>query len=482
MINGMVGDRYRLQERLGRGGTATVWRGVDIDTGEPVAVKVLDAALASRPVMVERLRREAEAVARLAHPNIVAARDAGIGHDATYLAMELVDGPTVADLLTSGGPLPVEQAITIAEQVCAALSAAHAAGVIHRDIKPGNLIVDRTGVVKVCDFGIAQLRTRDAQAALTGPSEAVGTCEYMAPEQANGEPIDARTDLYSLGCVLYAMLTGHPPFLEQTAIAVMHQHLHRLPAPVRTVRPDVPAELDELIGRLLAKRARDRPNTATEARARLTAIRTAPTGAGPLPATMAGLSPTTAVLARPSGRRRAAARGVSPRWSAARDGLARWWLSVVAAAVVLATAVTVTAVVVGRDPSGHPAPVAAAPTPAVEAAPPAASTPAEQAPTTAATPAPARTGPATVIDRLAALAGTVQEQVDAGALTAEAGRDLVRQIGEAAVAVQAGKADKGVKKLREVDKRLAELRRDGKLTAAGFAALDVVAPIIAALR
>jgi serine/threonine-protein kinase len=406
--------------------------------------------------------------------------------------MELVDGPTVADLLTSGGPLPVPQVVDIAEQVCGALAAAHVAGVIHRDIKPGNLIVGRSGVVKVCDFGIAHLRTRDASAALTGPSEAVGTCEYMAPEQANGDPIDARTDLYALGCVLYAMLAGHPPFLDQTAIAVMHQHLHRQPASVRSVRPDVPAELDDLIGRLLAKRAQDRPNTATEVRARLAVVRANLDTSRPpaVAAAVAGVAASTAVLARPSGRHRMslAGPGSSPRWPAAQAWLAQWWLSVVAAALVLATAVTVTVVVTGRDPAGRPVLPAAGPAPAAGAAPPAEPTPAVESPAPATVapstrePTPPRRSPATAIDRLAALAGTVQEQVARGNLAADAGRDLVRQLGEAAVAVQAGKVGKGVKKLREVDRRLAELRRDGKLTAAGFAALDVIEPIIATIR
>ncbi|BCB80856.1 hypothetical protein Pflav_072660 [Phytohabitans flavus] len=296
MADHIIGDRYRLEEQLGRGGTATVWRGVDLVTGTPVAVKVLDREHATRPVALERLRREAEAVARLEHPNIVASHELAIDGEAGFLAMELVDGPNVADLLLNGGWLPVEQAVAVAEQVCAALAAAHQAGVIHRDIKPGNLIVSRSGQVKVCDFGIARLQDRDGSAALTAHSQVIGTCEYMAPEQATGEPVDARTDLYALGCVLYAMLTGRPPFVGETAVAVLHQHLNNAPVPVRTVRPDVPPELDDLVGRLLAKRPADRPATADQVRERLTASRGA----------VAAIAPVTVMLPRLTGRHRMA--------------------------------------------------------------------------------------------------------------------------------------------------------------------------------
>jgi serine/threonine-protein kinase len=481
----IVGSRYRLQERIGRGGTATVWRGLDLTTGDPVAVKVLHDEQAARPVALERLRREAEAVAQLRHPNIVASHGLGIDGDGSFLAMELVEGRTVADLLTKEGPLPVDKALWIAEQVCAALTAAHSAGIIHRDIKPGNLIVSSAGVVKVCDFGIARLRARDANTALTGPSDAVGTCEYMAPEQANGDPIDARTDLYAVGCVLYAMLTGQPPLVGETAMAVMHQHLHRSPLPLRNLRSDIPAELDELVGRLLAKSPADRPGTATEVRARLTVIRSTAGAAtategddGVTVDTVGDLAGPTVVLPRTSGRHRTAA---TPGRPAVPGWLARWWVTVVAAALVLATAATVTVVVTGRD--AHRSPTAG-PVPAVDVPSPTQPEPAPETstPATRTTTPPAATRPATPIDRLSTFAGAIQRQVDGGELTADAGRDLLRQLGEAAEALRDGKVGKAVKKLHEVDRRLTALRRDGKLTADGFAALNVIDPIIAAIR
>ncbi|HTF09255.1 MAG TPA: serine/threonine-protein kinase [Asanoa sp.] len=475
MADGIVGDRYRLDEVLGRGGTATVWRGVDLLTGEPVAVKVLAAAHAARPVALERLRREALAVSRLAHPNIVDCRALG----ADFLTMELVEGQTVADLIATAGALPVAQVISLGEQVCAALAAAHAAGVVHRDIKPENLIVTAAGVVKVCDFGIAQLRIRDGQAALTDEDEAVGTAEYMAPEQLNGDPIDARTDLYALGCVLYAMLAGRPPFLGETAMAVFYQHLNRPPAPLGAIRADVPPELDELVQRLLAKHRTDRPETATAVRTRLADVPVAPQSGA-----TAGGGEVTAVVPRPTativrsagplprGRRR---RPTMPvwRWSTYGPLLRRPWMVVAAAVAVLGITVAVVATSVSSDPVRTPAwpPAALAPnerpaaSPDAEATP---DTPTPSRPVQATTPS--RTSPP--LNGLAGFAAAVQQQIDSGNLVADAGRDLLYTLGEIATAEQRGQPGKGNGKLRAVDKRLAELRRDGKLSSAGFAKLS----------
>ncbi|MGN9908285.1 serine/threonine-protein kinase [Phytohabitans sp. LJ34] len=473
----IIGDRYRLEEEVGRGGTATVWRAVDLDTGVPVAVKILDREQAARPVALERLRREAETVARLEHPNIVASHDLGAG----FLAMELVEGHTVAQLLTGGGRLPVDQALSIAEQVGAALAAAHEAGVIHRDIKPGNLIVSHSGTVKVCDFGIARLQARDGDAALTSHSQAVGTCEYMAPEQATGDGVDARTDLYSLGCVLYAMLTGRPPFLGETAIAVMHHHLNRAPATVRSVRDDVPPEVDDLIGRLLAKDPAGRPATATEVREELAAIRAAPAPAEPATAVVARV---IVAPQRPAGRHR------MPHdlpawllaWPTAEAWLRRWWIAAVSGALIVLTVVAVVLLLPGGDPDRPPAAA-----PAVD--PPAATQPAEPTPAptsvepsaTASSPSASRTSPAGPVDRLAAFATTVQRLVDSGDLGRKEGRELQRKAASIAESVQNGRSEGATEKLHDLDERLAELRRDGKLSRAAFEALDVIDPIIAAL-
>jgi eukaryotic-like serine/threonine-protein kinase len=215
----LISGRYRLEAVLGRGGMATVWRGVDQRLGRPVAIKLLDRADTADPIMLQRFDREARTAGGLTHPNIVAVYDVGTDNGVPYLVMELIDGTSVAALL-AGGPLPVDQAVDVARQTCDALGMTHAQGVVHRDIKPANiLLTTTTGTVKVCDFGIARLAHQ--QTNLTAPHTAIGTSAYMAPEQASGAPVDARTDLYALGCVMYAMLTGHPPFTGDNPLAVL---------------------------------------------------------------------------------------------------------------------------------------------------------------------------------------------------------------------------------------------------------------------
>lgn len=475
MVGRIVGGRYRLAKPLGRGGSATVWRGVDLRTERPVAVKVLDPQLAAEPKALVRLRREAQAVASLDHPNIVAGHDFGVDGDAAYLAMELVDGHSLGTLLATHGQLPVDQAVHIAEQACAALDAAHAARIIHRDIKPGNLIIGSDGTVKICDFGIARLQARDDSTGLTAHSAAVGTCEFMAPEQAMGEPVDARTDLYSLGCVLYAMLAGRPPFLGDNPLVVLHQHLTDPPEPVCSARHDVPPVLDELVHRLLAKDPAGRPATAASVRAELAAIREAAHAPARTPA-----STDTVVLPSLAGAGRHRNRATAALWW---DG---WPIVGGCGALVLALALAAAALLGGVDGDR---PAAALPRPpATSAAPssqPTATTPtaAASAPATPPVPAPRPSPPRppTPMDRLAAFAAVLQRQIDNGNVDRVAGRNLMRQLVRAAQRVQNGEHEQAVRRLRDLDERLDELRRAGKLSPATFGTLDVLDPIIASL-
>ncbi|MFD0596679.1 serine/threonine-protein kinase [Catellatospora coxensis] len=199
----MLGARYRVDEEIGHGGMATVWSGQDLRLRRPVAVKILDPARFADRATRQRFWREAQAVAALPHPHIVAVYDVAVEAAEAYVVMELVDGPSVHALLQDG-PLHRDQAVGIAVQTCAALAAAHSAGIVHRDVTAANLLVNSSGVVKVCDFGIAAWQ----EAAY--PSLVAGTRGYTAPEQAAGGPVDARTDVFGLGCSLYAMLTGAP--------------------------------------------------------------------------------------------------------------------------------------------------------------------------------------------------------------------------------------------------------------------------------
>jgi serine/threonine protein kinase len=237
----LLSGRYQIDELVARGGMAAVWRGRDLRLDRPVAIKELAGPWLSDPSAMARFDREARTAARLAHPNIVTVYDVGIHDNSPYLVMELIEGATVAEMLV-GGPLPVAQAIEIAAQTCDGLAAAHAAGIIHRDVKPANLMITPAGVVKICDFGIARALLATADTNLTGPSFAIGSSKYMAPEQAHGGPIDARADLYALGCTMYAMLAGAPPF-SGDASEVLQQHLNQPPVPLRELRADVPPRL-----------------------------------------------------------------------------------------------------------------------------------------------------------------------------------------------------------------------------------------------
>lgn len=261
----LLAGRYRLEGEIGRGGMARVYAATDTVLERPVAVKILDLGLAADPLLEERFRREARATAALNDPGIVTVYDAGVSDHTAYLVMERLPGRTVADAIRERGRLPVGQAREIAAQVAQALAVAHAAGVVHRDIKPGNIaFADGTEKsVKVVDFGITRLLDQSEEhQPLTRTDTVIGTAEYLSPEQGIGGVVDERADLYALGCVLYAMLTGHPPFSGPTAVVVLLAHQQQDPADVREQRPEVPADLAALVARLLAKRPEDRPGSA----------------------------------------------------------------------------------------------------------------------------------------------------------------------------------------------------------------------------
>ena len=233
-----------------------VYRARDRVLDRTVAVKVLPAELAANPTLVERFEREARAAAKLSDPHIVAVFDTGRDPSARYIVMELVAGVSLAELLHGGGALPVSRAVEIAAQIADALAAAHAAGIIHRDVKPGNVMIDRTGAAKVLDFGIARARSDDP---LTRTTVVLGSAPYISPEVALGGVADERSDIYSLGCVLYEMLAGRPPFTGELPAAVMHQQASAAPIPPRDLAPATPPGLDALVMQMLAKRPEDRP-------------------------------------------------------------------------------------------------------------------------------------------------------------------------------------------------------------------------------
>jgi serine/threonine-protein kinase len=256
-----LGGRYSVEAELGRGGMARVYRGTDLVLGRPVAVKVLSSQYAQNGAFVSRFRREAQAAARLNHPNLVQVFDTGSDDGVHYIVMEYVDAKTLADYLTGGGRIMPDRAIELAESVCDALAVAHAQGVIHRDVKPANIMVTRDGQVKVTDFGIARVTSNET---VEQTAAVLGTASYLSPEQAQGGAIDQRSDLYSLGCVLYEMLTGRPPFTADSPVAVASKHVLEQPVSASRLNPDVSPELDAVIMRALSKNPDDRYQDAAE--------------------------------------------------------------------------------------------------------------------------------------------------------------------------------------------------------------------------
>jgi beta-lactam-binding protein with PASTA domain/predicted Ser/Thr protein kinase len=256
------GDRYEVEARIGAGGMAEVWRGHDRVLNRTVAIKTLLPQFARDASFVDRFRREAQAAARLNHSGIVSVYDSGTDGDTPYIVMEFIEGRTLADYLSSGKTLPPMQAAQIAKDIAESLAVAHAQGVIHRDIKPANVMVTRDGKVLVMDFGIARLISGPETAPQT--SAVLGTASYLSPEQAQGQPVDARTDIYALGVVLYEMLTGRPPFTGDSPMAIAYKQVNATPPAPSSANPDVPPELDAVVMRALSKNPANRYQTGKE--------------------------------------------------------------------------------------------------------------------------------------------------------------------------------------------------------------------------
>ncbi|WP_229703458.1 serine/threonine-protein kinase [Streptomyces albiflavescens] len=251
-----------MDEALGRGSTGEVWRAVDQALDRAVAVKLLHA---QEETDTERFRLEAQTAGRLNHPHVVSVYDFGSDHDQPYLVMELIKGRTLAQERSLRGTLPPHEAAGIAAQMAAGLSAAHGQGVIHRDIKPANVMLTTDRTAKITDFGIARF-ANDAASTLTATGKIVGTADYLAPERALGRAAQPSSDVYSLGCVLYELLTGGPPFLGSTSLAVVQQHVDAIPVAPTRLRPEIPGPLADYLLRLLAKDPAHRP-TAEQAAA-----------------------------------------------------------------------------------------------------------------------------------------------------------------------------------------------------------------------
>jgi predicted Ser/Thr protein kinase len=257
-IDVTLGQRYRLVRRIAAGGMGSVWEAEDTVLHRRVAVKVLSDGLAADERFAERFRTEARAAAGLSHANVAGVFDYGVDDGSQFMVMELIEGGTLADRL-AGGPLQPEEAVRIAVEIAHALQAAHDAGIVHRDVKPGNVMLTSSGDVKVMDFGIAAAAWA---APLTTTGHTMGTATYLSPEQAQGERATPRSDVYSLGVVLYEMLAGRPPFAGDSAVAVAAAHAHERPPPLGEWAPGAPAHVLAACERALAKDPADRPASA----------------------------------------------------------------------------------------------------------------------------------------------------------------------------------------------------------------------------
>ena len=467
-LEGRILDgRYRLGALLGVGGMARVYLASDRVLERQVAVKVLSPPYAQDPLFVERFRREARSAARLSHPNIVAVFDSGSDADQHYLVMEYVPGQSLAELLAGQGRLAPRRAAELAIEVCKALSAAHAQGLVHRDVKPANVLVGEDGRVKVTDFGTVKAA---AATTLTGTGTVLGTAAYLSPEQAQGGPVDARTDLYSLGCVLYELLCGSLPFgsgADSPPVAVASRHLHQPPEPPSGRNPQVDPELDAVVLTALAKDPARRYQSATELRDALEhALAQDAVAAGPgQPAAatvptepLPNLPARTAVLP--------ATTGPAGRGSSRRPGWPRWALAVAGLALGIGLVAWL-----WLDEANTPARREAGPTAA-----PATGASATTPPRSTATPAPSASDVDTALANLTAVITAARQQ---GTVDQEA-EDLLHQADDLAKALQENPKDKddgkdegggngkgkgkdAAKKVAELERKVDELSDQGKI-------------------
>jgi serine/threonine-protein kinase len=270
-----LSSRYELGEILGFGGMSEVHLARDVRLSRDVAIKVLRADLARDPTFYLRFRREAQNAAALNHPAIGAVYDTGEAETEAgplpYIVMEYVDGDTLRDIVRSEGPMAPRRAMEVISDVCAALDFSHRNGIVHRDVKPANVMINRAGAVKVMDFGIARAIS-DASSPMTQTAAVIGTAQYLSPEQARGEQVDARSDVYSLGCVLFEILTGEPPFKGDSPVAVAYQHVREDPQTPSAVNPDIPRELDSVILKAMSKNPANRYQTAADMRSDLVRV------------------------------------------------------------------------------------------------------------------------------------------------------------------------------------------------------------------
>jgi serine/threonine protein kinase len=395
----VLAERYQLDRSLGNGGMGEVFEATDLTLHRNVAVKLLSPSLVQDEPARARFLREARALAQVNSPHVVAVYDAGEDDERPYLVMELVEGTTLEHELERAGRLEPPRAVAIATDIASGLASAHEQGIVHRDVKPSNVFLTPLDAAKIGDFGIARLERPDATLTLTG--QTFGSPPYVAPEQATGGKVDARADLYSLGCVLFQMLVGRRPFSGDDAVSLVYQHVHTTPPRVDSLHPEVPAGLGDLVTGLMAKDPDDRPDSAEEVQRALESVPTEP------------VAPTTATVP-------VTATAVLPRRAQAERRRKPWWPLVAGiAGVVVLLALTTAAILARGDPTAAPSSRARRSSTSPSSSPPASASPSPSAPQ-----------PQTPEAAGAALLALTQQLQDAGAIDHKLADDIRHTVDE----------------------------------------------------
>jgi serine/threonine-protein kinase len=444
----IVGGRYRIDRPLGTGGMAEVFVATDLRLRRTVALKRIPATVSPDATARARMAREARALARVNHPNVVTVFDIVEDDGRPFLVMELVEGETLRHVLDREGSLRPARAIAIACEIASGLAAAHAQGIVHRDLKPSNILLSSSGTVKIGDFGIARMAT---DARLTRTGEVFGSPPYVSPEQLVGAPVDARADLYALGCVLFETLAGRPPFLGDDPVSLTYQHVHAEPVLVDVLVPGIRPELAAVVHRLLAKDPKDRPRSADEVRGELTRM---PAPAAPHDTPTARLDRTpTAPLPL-----------VSPNRAARMPNDRSWLLWAIGIALVAVILVASNAMMDGSDVarSGQRRTHASSPAQPATGS-PASPSPSSQSPVRAAV-TPSEAGQ-TLVDLARQLEGT-------GELSGDLVKDVDHGVDDALRELENGDQDKAAEEVDKLRDRVGEALEHGDVSSEGAQSLD----------